>query len=56
MKKDMQREHVKGLFGDERGYRLARETIRSIKEMDISDSDKRKIFEENARKPLRMSK
>ncbi len=41
-------------YDNERGYRLTRETIRSINEMEISDSDRRKIFEENARRLLRL--
>jgi predicted TIM-barrel fold metal-dependent hydrolase len=41
-------------YDNERGYRLTRETIRSINEMEIPDSDKRKIFEENARRLLRL--
>ena len=31
-----------------------REAIRSVEEMDISDSEKKKIFEDNARKLLRL--
>ncbi len=37
-------------FGD----RYTRQTINSIEQMDIPDSDKRKIFEDNARKLLRL--
>lgn len=37
---------------NELGNRFIRETIRSIEEMHISDSDKKKIFEDNARKLL----
>jgi predicted TIM-barrel fold metal-dependent hydrolase len=43
-------------YDNERGYRLTRETIHSIEEMDISDFDKRKIFEDNARKLLLLPK
>jgi uncharacterized protein len=42
-------------YDNERGYRLTRETVQSINEMEISDSDRRKIFEENARKLLRLT-
>jgi predicted TIM-barrel fold metal-dependent hydrolase len=41
-------------FDSQAGYRLVRETIRSIEEMDIPDSEKRMIFEENARDLLRL--
>jgi predicted TIM-barrel fold metal-dependent hydrolase len=41
-------------FDSQIGYRLVRETIRSIEEMDITDGEKRKIFEDNARKLLRL--
>ena len=36
------------------GYRFVRETIRSIEEMNIPDSEKKKIFEDNARKIMRL--
>ncbi len=51
-------EHM--LFGtdapidDENGYRVLRDSIRSVEEMDIPDSDKQKIFEDNAKKLLRL--
>ena len=35
-------------FGNQLGERLVRETIRSVKEMDISDAERKMIFEENA--------
>lgn len=41
-------------FDNQLGERLARETIRSVQEMDISDADKKKIFEDVARKLLRL--
>lgn len=36
------------------GYRYVRETIRSIEEMDIPEFEKKKIFEDNARKIIRL--
>ena len=39
----------------ELGDRAIRETIRSVEEMDITDSDKKKIFEDNARKLLHLT-
>jgi len=51
-------EHI--LFGtdfpydNQGGFRYIRETIHSVEEMSISDSDKRKIFEENAKELLRL--
>jgi len=41
-------------FDSENGYRFVRETIRSIEAMDICNSEKKKIFEENARKIMRL--
>lgn len=41
-------------FDSQAGYRLVRETIRSIEEMDIPDSEKRMIFEDNARDLFRL--
>ena len=41
-------------FDSQAGYRLVRETIRSIEEMDITDAERKKIFEDNARKLLRL--
>jgi len=41
-------------FGIEQGSGLVRQTIESIEQMDIPDSDKKKIFEENARQLLRL--
>ncbi len=41
-------------FDGQIGYRLVRETIRSVEEMEIPDSDKKKIFEDNARKIMRL--
>ncbi len=41
-------------FDAERGHRHLRETIRSIEEMDIPASDKKKIYEDNARKLLKL--
>ncbi|MBA7517270.1 2-keto-4-carboxy-3-hexenedioate hydratase [subsurface metagenome] len=41
-------------FDSQTGYRLVRETIRSIEEMDITDTERKKIFEDNARKLLRL--
>jgi predicted TIM-barrel fold metal-dependent hydrolase len=36
------------------GQRLIRDTIQSVKEMDISKGDKKKIFEDNARNLFRL--
>ena len=41
-------------FDSQLGDVSIRETIRSIDEMDISDSDKKKIFEDNARMLMRL--
>jgi len=41
-------------FDSQTGYRLVRETIRSIEEMDITEAERKKIFEDNARKLLRL--
>ena len=41
-------------YDSQAGYRVIRETIRSIEEMDITDAEKKKIFEDNARKLLRL--
>ena len=41
-------------FGSQHGERLVRETIRSVHEMDISDAERKMIFEENARKLMRL--
>lgn len=41
-------------FDSQAGYRLVRETIRSIEEMDIPDSERKMIFEDNARKLFRL--
>jgi len=41
-------------YDNQIGYRYVRETIRSIEEMDIPDSDKKKIFADNARKLMRL--
>lgn len=41
-------------FDAELGAWVIRETVKSIERMSISDSDKRKIFEENARRLLRL--
>ncbi len=39
---------------NEHGYRLLRETIQSVEDMDISDEDKQKIFYSNAKKLLHL--
>ena len=36
------------------GYRSYRQTINAIEAMDIADDDKKKIFEDNARRLLRL--
>lgn len=41
-------------YDNQLGERCIRETIRSIEEMDIPAADKKKIFEDNARKLLRL--
>lgn len=41
-------------YGPQLGHVKIRETIRSVEEMDIPESDKRKIFEDNARRLLRL--
>ena len=41
-------------YDGEMGNRYIRETIRSVEEMDISASDKKKIFEDNARRLLNL--
>ncbi len=41
-------------FGSQFGERYTRQTIHSIEQMNISDSEKKKIFEDNARKLLRL--
>jgi predicted TIM-barrel fold metal-dependent hydrolase len=41
-------------FDSQIGYRYVRETIRSIEEMGIPDSEKKKIFEGNARRIMRL--
>lgn len=41
-------------FDSQAGYRLVRETIRSIEEMGITDVEKKMIFEDNAKKLFRL--
>jgi len=41
-------------YDSEFGDRYTRQTIRSIEQMDISDLEKKKIFEDNARRLLRL--
>jgi predicted TIM-barrel fold metal-dependent hydrolase len=41
-------------FDSEFGDRYTKQTIRSIEEMPVSDADKKKIFEDNARRLLHM--
>lgn len=41
-------------YDNQIGYRFVRETIRSVEEMDISDHEKTLIFEENAKKIMRL--
>ncbi len=41
-------------YGVQSGHVQIRETIRSVEEMDIPKSDKKKIFEDNARRLLRL--
>lgn len=42
-------------YDAELGHRGLRETIRSVEEMDIPDFDKKKIFEDNAKKLLHLT-
>ena len=42
-------------YDSELGNRKIRETIRSIEQMDIADHEKKKIFEENARRLLHLN-
>lgn len=42
-------------YGPQHGHVKIRETVRSVQEMDIPESDKRKIFEDNARRLFRLS-
>ena len=42
-------------LGDsQRGFRITRQIIEAIEQMDIPDADKKKIFEDNARQLLRL--
>jgi len=41
-------------FDSQLGERYTRETIESVEQMDISDLEKMKIFEDNARRLLRL--
>ena len=41
-------------FSGEHGHKSIRATIKAIEQMDIPDSDKKKIFEDNARKLLHL--
>lgn len=41
-------------FDSQIGHRLIRETIRSVREMQIPDEEREKIFEDNAKKLLRL--
>ena len=41
-------------YDNQLGDRITRDTILSVKQMDIPDSDKKKIFEDNARHLLRL--
>jgi aminocarboxymuconate-semialdehyde decarboxylase len=41
-------------FDNQLGARVTRQTIQAIDEMDISDDEKKLIYEENARKLLRL--
>jgi aminocarboxymuconate-semialdehyde decarboxylase len=51
-------EHI--LFGtdmpydDEQGFRFVRQAVEGIEQMEIPESDKKKIFEDNARHLLRL--
>ena len=42
-------------FGTEEGLWPVRETVKSIEKMDISDEERKKIFEDNAKKLLKLS-
>jgi predicted TIM-barrel fold metal-dependent hydrolase len=42
-------------YDSEFGFRYVRQTIKAIEEMDISDGEKKLIFEDNARRLLRLS-
>jgi aminocarboxymuconate-semialdehyde decarboxylase len=42
-------------FGGLLGERATKQTIAAIEEMDISDVDKRKIFEDNARRLMHLT-
>lgn len=42
-------------YGREYGEQVTRETVRAIQEMDIPDSEKEMIFQDNARKLLRLN-
>ncbi len=42
-------------YDSQNGQIVVRETIKSIEQMEISDSDKKKIFEDNTRRLLRLS-
>ena len=42
-------------YDSQNGHLIVRETIKSIEQMEISDSDKKKIFEDNTRRLLRLS-
>ncbi len=41
-------------FDGQIGYRLVRETLRSLEEMEIPDAEKKKIYEGNARRIMRL--
>ncbi len=41
-------------YDNQGGHRVLRESIRSVEEMNIPDSEKKKIFEDNARKLMRL--
>jgi aminocarboxymuconate-semialdehyde decarboxylase len=41
-------------YDDQLGERATRETIRAVEEMDITDAERKKIFEENARTLFRL--
>jgi predicted TIM-barrel fold metal-dependent hydrolase len=42
-------------FDNEYGERFTRQTIEAVDQMDIEESEKKKIFEDNARSLLRLS-
>ena len=42
-------------FDSEFGDRYTKQTIQSIEQMSISEADKQKIFEDNARRLMRLS-